>query len=927
GGHFRGSPEQLAEIVKGHDKFAIVPDAGDVINTQVMLRWRRLVEHLEPFELPIYFLWWGQVSKREHQDIDEIDSQTFSQAEYLNPEQFFALAKKKQWVKKQWDGWKTYKKFTPQIKIEKQFVEFGLPQKNTITFIKSGLGTGKTTLLIKLLKQLEEKGIISLGYRNTLLLQFNEKAKKLGFYHLQNDKDLESFNLADPTINVSNCVDSLPYYKPEQFDGKIIVIDEIVSVLKHLLFSKTIRDFERVKDLFTEMVRRCDRLICLDGFVQDWAVKFFKELCPPKQIVTIENIYQGDKAQIYLLQGTIDLDEKLRANDNTPWLEKLLNNSVCPAICSDSQAFCEAIENLLVKQGRRGIRVDSKTVSDKQVKDFFKNPDRWIKENKPEYVIYSPSAESGLDIPTKSYFTEHFAFFFGRLDIDSCIQMLGRIRDINVPKYVWCKRFILSEEVKRRPSNLESIQADRARSLMAELHLVIEDGVNLSKEQIISQIQEIHSSNLDPYTTAADTCTAIRNHEFSNYRECLERQLTDNGYPVEAVTLKSLDNRKAIALQEKEAKTEVKQQNANDIYTASDRYIGQEQVKLNFDSSWETRCAVTKAILVSQLPDINRDPVWSPEFIKLVKYDKPNLIKQTELYYLLDNPDLAKQLSLLKYNSIFNRGKIAAPWKLRQNYLKVKALRDVGIHNFYQKAIADPDFTFQANSPEVIAIINKCRRRKNKDVLGMPGKDPIKFVNRLLRSVGISVRSRKVKQEGKVGSIYFIDREHLFTQERLAIFKAIKLKYAQKIQSKKEPLEWVVGEQNFSQNTQFKNRGQEIAQTTAIHSLDVVADYHQNYINNSAICNLSTSDRTLANLPINMHITNQLQTTLDSPESIADLTWMLSMLEDAKALAELQTIPEFTSKRLNRAAKQLSLSKRRQIQRWAIENQQRKASA
>lgn len=597
GGYFRGSLQQTTEIISDYEELVIVPDAGDVLNSHVMRRWEQQINFLKRFNKPIKILWWGQVSKDEHQDIDEINSETFAQAKYLSPAEFYKLAKKEQYIQQQWKNWQSYKKFTPQIKIQKKFVEYDLPSKGTITLIKSGLGSGKTTQTIKHLLQVQSYGIIGLGYRNTLLLQFNEKANYIGFSHLQSDKNLREFSLDDPGVKVTNCVDSLIHYVKEQFDEKIVIIDEIISVLKHLLFSATIKQFAKVKELFSEMINRCDRLIGLDGFMQDWAVTFFKELCPTKQIITIENTYQNGKAKVYLLEGTIDVDEKLRANDKTPWLQKLLN-SHCPAIGSDSQIFCEAIENLLIEQGRKGIRVDSKTVSEEHVQEFFTNPDKYIQKNSPEYLIYSPSAESGLDVPIKNYFTEHFAFFFGQLDVDSMVQMLGRIRDVNVPKYVWAKKFIISEDTKRRPSNLESIQAARQRSLMSELHSVIQNTTHLSKEQIASQIQQIYQDNLDSYTTAADTITAIRNHEFSNYRECLKRQLIDSGYPVEAITLERLGNAKEITHQEKEAKTEVKKQNSTDIYHSSDRYIGQEQVNLNFDTNWSTRCAVAKAKLI-----------------------------------------------------------------------------------------------------------------------------------------------------------------------------------------------------------------------------------------------------------------------------------------------------------------------------------------
>ncbi len=868
-GNFRGSPQQLAEIVSDYDEIVIVPDAGDVLNSHVMRRWEQQINYLKRFNKPIKVLWWGQVSKEKHQDIDEIDSVTFSNAEYLSPSEFIELARKERYIQQQWDNWRNYKKFTSQIKIEKKFVEYGLPQSNTITFIQSGLGTGKTTETVKHLLQLQKYGIIGLGYRNTLLLQFNEKAKEVGFYHFQSDKNRREFSLYDSGVKVTNCLDSLIHYAPEQFEDKIVVMDEIISVLKHLLFSSTIKQFSKVKELFTEMVNRCDRLICLDGFMQDWAVNFFKELCPSKQIVTIENIFKGNKAQVYLLEATIDINEKLRANDKTPWLEKLLNSD-CPVICSDSQIFCEAYENLLLEQGRVGIRVDSKTVSEQYVKEFFTNPDKYIQENHPEYLIYSPSAESGLDVPTENYFSEHFAFFFGQLDIDSMIQMLGRIRDNSVPKYVWCKKFIIPEDIKRRPSNVESIQADRARALMAELHSTLINSVE-SSEAKIARLLRIYQSNLDPYTTAADTIKAIRNHEFNNYRECLKQQLIDSGYPVSAVTLESLDNRKAIATAEKEAKTEVKSQNAFDIYNADDKYIGQNQVNLSFDANWETRCAVMKAKLISQLPGINRDPVWSPNFIKLVKYDKPSLIRKTELYCLMDNLDLAKQLSIEKYNGIFNRGCIAAPWKLRQDYLKVKALRDVGIYDLIQMAIANPDLTYTADSPEVKAILDKCRRRKNRDVLGTPGKDPIKFVNRLLRSVGAEVRARKIKQEGKTKSVYYVDQKHLLSEERLAILQAIILKYDEKINSRKQPLEWVGTEENSPQNSPIQKSPPKMAESLDKTQTESVAFDPHIYINNSTKCNPHSNHQLLANLPNKLDTTNQLQKPMDSEEAYADL--------------------------------------------------------
>ena len=920
GGYFSGSPQQFSTIQQNYDQFALAPDAGDILNPQVMKRWSTQINFLKQFNKPIQILWWGQIDKKKHQDLDEIDSETLAQAESLTPQEFFTLAKKLQWIQEQWDNWQNYKKFTSQIKIKKRFVEFRLPEKQVILFIKAALGTGKTTQLIKILEQLPESGILNQGYRNTLLLQFNEKAGQLGFYHLQTDKNLREFSLDDPHVRVSNCIDSLIHFVKEQFDGKIVVLDEVVSVIKHLLYSRTIKDFSKVKELFTEMIVRAERIICLDGFMQDWVVKFFKEVCPGKQVVTLENLFQGDKPQTYLLEGTIDIDEKIKTNDKTPWLEKLLNSTL-PAIFSDSQVFCEAIENLLLQQGRSGLRIDSKTVGTKEVKEFLKNPDQWIADNLPDYLIGSPSIESGLDVSIENYFSEHFAFFFGQLDIDSCKQILGRIRDSSVPKYIWCKKFIRPEDINRRPSNLEGIQADRARRLMSELHFTL-DSVD-SPDAKIARIQQIYQDNLDPYTTAADTIQAIRNFEWANYRECLKFELINNGYPVESVTLESLVHRKAIAQQEREAKTEVKQQNATDIFNASDKYIGQQTINLNFDASWSTRCAVIKALLVNQLPGINNTSVWSAALIKLLKYDKPNLIRQTELYYLLSNPELAKQLAQEKYNKIFNRGQIAAPWKLRQDFLTIKALRDIGLWDFIQMIGQLPGYTYNLDTPEVKEILKKCSYHKNRQILGAPGKYPLKFFNNLMRSLGIEINCHQAReQRDKSNSnsrkrTYSINYQSLLSTERLAILQAIKLKYEEKIKLKAQPLEWLDNSPNSQEQPLNSSGSANKAQTIATHSLNSVTHQPLCSINNSTICDNLNNPQSGGNQSSESHNTDPIQNDLDSEESITDLASMLSIMEDVEQLSQLLTVEEFTPERLNQSWMRLAPDKRRQIAIWA----------
>ncbi|MDJ0533188.1 MAG: hypothetical protein QNJ70_11950 [Xenococcaceae cyanobacterium MO_207.B15] len=952
GGYFSGSSQQFREIQQDYSEFVIAPDAGDVYNSQVMKRWENQINFLKQFNKPIKVLWWGQFSKlaevgrkekgkkkkgnkknlspdnnrqckdlsnnldtKKHQDIDEIDSDTFKKAEYLSCDDFLTLAKKLISLKEKRDQYTLYKKFTAEIKIhKKRYVEFDAPLENVIMFIKSALGSGKTTQLIKVLKQFTEYGIFNIGYRNTLLLQYNEKAGILGFYHLQSDKTLKEFSLFNPTIRVSNCIDSLIYYVKENFDGKIIVLDEIVSVLKHFLTSSTIKNFSKIKELFTEMIRRADRIICLDGFMQDWVVKFFKEIAPSKKIVTLENTHKGDKPKTYLLEGTIDVKEKVRANDKTPWLEKLLESGI-PAICSDSQIFCEAIENLLIDQGRMGLRIDSKTVSKKEVQEFLANPDKYIKNNLIEYLIYSPSMESGADVAITNHFTELFGFFFGTLDIDSCCQILARVRDINVPRYIWAKKFIVSEDIIRRPSNMEQIQASRERLMHRELDITIRDAKNLSKEELEARVKQIYQMSCDAYSNVADIIQAIRNFEYANYRECLKNQLIECGYPVEVVTLESPKNRKELSKKEKEAKAEVKLQSATDIYNASDRLIGQPQVNLNFDASYEKRCEVAKASLVNLLPEINKSDIWSPDFIKFVKYDKPQAVKQAQFSYLLENPDVAKLLAERKYNKIFNLGSIAAPWKLRQDYLIIQTLIDIGLRDFLEKISKLPSFTFNEETPEVKEILKKSQRKKSREILGYIGKYQINYFKKLLKTAGVEIQSRQIrdKDSGTRKRIYSIDYRSIGCPQLKAVKSAIKLKYEQIVTAIEMPLNWVIPQEEKSNSSSSVVKE---AQTIDISSLDPVTDDPLISINDSGICDKVNIPISVDSQGTELDNTIKIQDRLDSEESIKDIAWMLNSIVDVSGLEEIMSLDCCTRDRLNRAWLRLDKNKQKQIAAW-----------
>jgi hypothetical protein len=90
GGNFSGSANQIKEAIASYRQLILCPDAGDINNPQVMLRWSKEIKFLESLGLSILIAWWGQKTK-DDDDIDEISS--LEAIEFIPPSQFLEMGK------------------------------------------------------------------------------------------------------------------------------------------------------------------------------------------------------------------------------------------------------------------------------------------------------------------------------------------------------------------------------------------------------------------------------------------------------------------------------------------------------------------------------------------------------------------------------------------------------------------------------------------------------------------------------------------------------------------------------------------------------------------------------------------------------------------------------------------------------------------
>ena len=843
GGNFASSPKTLKATLEhlSAQEIILYPDGGAVTNPQVLKQYQKVFGLLKKWNYPVKVAWWQQVTK-EDGDIDEVDDSTLCQITYLSPELFINLAHKQQYIAQARQSWRKSKHFTARLQIHQRYFKSKLPRKNTATFIKSTTGSGKTTQLVKWLKELKQRGAIFLGYRNTLLLQWCAKSdgEGLNFYHLHEHDGIPLIGWDRSRIAL--CVDSLWRFQPENFEGKVLILDEVCSVIRHLLFSQTVRNREHILNLLTEAIRRCDRLICLDGMMADWVVDYLTQLCPDKQIETIENTWKGNKAPVNFLMG-VEVDGKLKVNDRSPWLDELLNRAPVPAIGLDSQVFAESLDNLLTSMGYNVLRIDSKTVKEQYVKEFLGGDDTkdtskylsccdaYLKKYRPDVLLYTPSAESGVDVSISDYFTHHFCFFFGVLQVDAILQLMARIRDVNCPKYFWCKQWVsLPDEETIRSPLAEKVAQVVDQNLVRDINLSMSGEDN--QEELISAIRSLIYQSKTPHWHTANQLTAIANYEKSNLRDCVKESLETHGYEVNLVTGKDYCQ---VKKEVKKATKEVKQHNCQDIFNAEDIPPELADKPLVFDAGWDERCKLIKAAFKRRLPGIEHSSRWSAELIYKLRYIEPGLIEGQELFWLLFNPDVAKMLQQEKYHFLcrkFIEYEQVSLWKIKTRLATIEALRELGI----DELVNNPNLEYTNSSPEILAIWKKAHQKKYRQILGRnPGEQPIRYVGGLLKMVGCGWQSRQVRVGQDSVRIYQLDTKLLADDDRLVVLECIGRKYQKYLTGEVEHLDWslvseveekvknpVTPKPNLASNKPEKNPLTKTATSIAKQGLDSV---------------------------------------------------------------------------------------------------------
>lgn len=801
GGQFAGSPVQLLRYISQAFKdygilpIVLCPDAGDIDKPEVKDRWLKTSEVLAKFGFDYKFAWWNQVKKNDC-DIDELEN--FDCIKFLSHREFFNLQGEKitfyspkavnPEALKNWLNWINY---TAAIEQNEKFFKLpdNLPKSGVTIGINSTTGTGKTHDILKAIKRRESEGIGAkfISPRIKLNLQLTQRAEKdfdLKIYLLNEDSGIDL--LMDSRIHQSLCPESM-YKLDGFFTGSDLVIDEAVGVISQILNGGTLQGKNQALALkvFKRAFNECNNILLLDANLNDRLVDLITKLAGNKQSVKIANAYQHEHPQPAIIVDGIDVNEDIKIHDKSALVSKVLKAKK-PCIGTDSQIHAQSLAYILRDAGKVGFVLDSKANEENWLQlferspelenryanklfglginplDFWadrlmKNPDKFFLEFDPDYFIYTPTAESGVSIDLRNFFTCKFLVFFGVIGTDSQIQMSQRLRDTSIPTYIYCPE----RSVIPRNSSFNQQTPDLMRAALEEsLKMWDSDDPDFQKALDFCKARLDESKDWWEY---GKNLTAIQNFEFANLRACLSYKLRLMGYTVE---VRELEINEDIKEQLKDAKEMILNTEAELIYNSQLFESKEEADRIaKRKSDARTLRRVRKTNILHAHPGLEQSEVWSADYILNCYILDKDFIRSLNNFYLLSNPEIAAIKA--DYDHYF---KITEQFVSQQSLLKdthklVFGLRELGILELIELLKSGSEFT---KDSEIIKLILSTNRTR-KDLKCIPGlkppratsqgKETIPYIKLLLGKVGISLKylGKHKDEDGVRKSFYCLD--------------------------------------------------------------------------------------------------------------------------------------------------------------------------
>lgn len=661
--------------------------------------------------------------------------------------------------------------------------------------VKSAKGTGKTTALQTLIRSAIAEGrkVLVITHR----IQLGKAiCKGLGIDWIEELQKSETHS----TTGYGLCIDSLhpnskARFNPEDWEGAIVILDEVEQVLWHALNSSTcyrqrVKILETLKELAQIVLSTEGLLIAQDADLSDVSIDYLKGLAEvavaPWLVVNQWKPEDGWNVSLY--------DTKNPAPLVTRMEDVIETGSVF--VCLDSQKVkgkwsSKNLETYLCKRfpDKRILRIDSESVADPE-HPAYRIADR-LNETIAGYdiVLSTPTIGTGVSIDLRGHFKAVFGIFQGVTPDAESRQALARVREA-VPRYVWAAHFSPSK-IGNGSCNYRDVAQSMTKAVKYNISLLKEVDFDLDEQS-------------DPIALRTWAKMAARvNASLWSYRKELRNGLSLEGHHVTLITddltklfgqtfvtgemVRSLTNgtlqipgfeflawkhdaESIDRVIQTIAKIRTQNQNAEAIAISTSPEISSaEYDDLKDQPTQTTRKRHSKRKHELQ----HRYPIEITPELKLK--DDEGWYAQLRLhYYLSRDPEFVKLHDMQELEGHLDRGdgKIAVQ-DVRLLTAQVEVLRSLNLLEFLK-----PDQKIRASDPEIQQAVSFTQQYKEEiktlfNITVTEKLAPMAIVQALLGKIGIKLTctGRDVAPDGRRGGVrvykYYPptdDRETIFAE-------------------------------------------------------------------------------------------------------------------------------------------------------------------
>ena len=452
GGQWASCPEQITALVNRYPqaKFTLLPDAGAVQNPDVMRQYQRTADLFTSLNVELGFQWWDQLDKDVDLDADETAFWR-NGSRLLSPEFFsdaFSNSCSNQLLVRE------------QIAPVDHTVESGgkafLPENAVYTTqpvlaIQAPMGSGKTELI---------KGVIHSDSTRTLGVTHRRNLSRNAAARVQKQPYVEEGATFDPVTGQNafgldtaggdwSCIDS---WHPrsslkrtaEEIDGSRVVLDEVDQVLQHALTASTCIS-ERADILATlqKGLPKAKQLIGASATLDAITVEWLEATTGKPVHVHRHNSTGGKWDHVFLESKAHAIGQIIKA------ITSGQNVLIATSDTGDDAKGSEiGAHNLLgtIRQQCGGLdetNSDAFTSAsiaageqDSRQKLFMRDPVSAVRDLR--VAIYSPVAETGIDINLKGHFDAVFVLSSGlTMTPQGVVQSAARLRDPDATRFFY----------------------------------------------------------------------------------------------------------------------------------------------------------------------------------------------------------------------------------------------------------------------------------------------------------------------------------------------------------------------------------------------------------------------------------------------------------------------------------------------------------